>query len=505
MYDLIIRNGSILDGTGSEAIVCDIAVKDGVIAKIGTNLSGAQQEIDATGLTVTPGFIDSHSHADNAIVKFPELKEKVEQGITTNIAGQCGSSPAPRKDPETGTYKYFGDFIRKHADDAIGSNTAIHVGHNALRNAVIGNVNRAPTAEELEQMKSLLAEAMESGAIGLSFGLGYTPGCYADTAELIELAKVAARYGGIVSAHTRSEGIHQNEAIAEFIEVLRKSGARGVISHHKASRKQYWGKVRASLAMVDAAVEEGIDVYSDVYPYTAFSTGLAATFIPVEYRAGTSADLDRRLEDPEFRTMIKSAWINNPDDDLSWVLMVICSNHREYDGMTIPEIAKLRNQSPYDAVFDLIQECHPTAKGCFFTMSDDDVKMVMAHPRTMICTDSSVGAGNPVFHPRLRGSFPRVLGKYVREEKVVPLSEMIRKMTSLPAHVYGLKNKGLLKEGYDADICIFDAEKIIDHASFTECQLGCEGLNYVITAGQIIVEDGIHNGKRFGKVITDFK
>jgi len=501
MYDLIIKNGSVLDGTGCDAVICDIAVKDGVIAKIGANLSGAEKVIDASGLTVTPGFIDSHSHGDGALIKFPELKEKVEQGITTHISGQCGGSPAPSKNAETGTVKTMGEYLDRMADKPIGSSTMIHVGHNSLRRVAMGNENRAPTEAEMQCMKELLADAMEHGALGLSFGLGYTPGCFAKTDELIELAKVAAQYGGIVSAHTRSEGEFQYEAITEFIEVLRQSGARGVISHHKASRKQYWGKVRASLAAVDAAVEEGIDVYSDVYPYTAFSTGLAATLIPIEHRAGAAADLDHKLDDPAFREMMKSAWLNVPDDDLSWILMVICSNHREYDGLTIPQIAALRNQSPYDAAFDLIQECHPTAKGCFFTMCEEDVQTVMAHPRTMICTDSSVAMDNTVYHPRLRGSFPRALGRYVRQMKTVTLPEMIRKMTSLPAQVYGIPNKGLLREGYDADICIFDADKIIDRAEFTDCQKGCEGLNFVIVGGEVVAEDGVHNGKCCGRII----
>ena len=366
----------------------------------------------------------------------------------------------------------------------------------------MGNEDRAPTAAELQTMKDLLAESVDHGSLGISFGLQYAPGCFSQTDELIELAKVAAAHGGMASAHLRNEGEFLLESVTEFIEILRQSGARGVLSHHKALHAPNWGKVHQSMALLEAAVAEGIEIYSDAYPYTASSTSLTACFIDKQYLSGSTQDILNRLADPKIRQHIKQMNVDFYGEDLSGVLVIGCGNFPEYEGLRVPEIAKLQGTDDHhDAVLAILQGSLESNKACYFSMCEEDIKFVLSHPRTMVCTDSSVAATNAVYHPRLRASFPRVLGKYVREEKIVPLEEMIRKITSLPAHVYNLPTKGLLKEGYDADICVFDPDKIIDRSEYCNCSLGCEGLNYVLVGGGIAAVNGVSTGARNGCVL----
>ena len=511
MYDLIIKHGTIIDGTGSPAYHCDIAISNGKIVRIERNISDESKEfIDARGLTVTPGFIDSHSHSDNAILKYPDMTEKIEQGITTSIAGQCGNSVAPQNINEnmdeyidgignlSSVLKTFSSFVNAAKNIPLGSNNMCFVGHGAIRRTVMGMRQEQPASEELEKMKLLLRDAMEHGALGISFGLIYPPSSYADTDELIELAKVVKEYEGLVVAHIRNESNMLVKATNEFINVIRQSGVRGVISHHKAcGSHENWGKITHTLRLIDEANAEGTEVYLDVYPYVATHTSAAVTFVP-----DSGNDLMKRLENPEERAKIKewnkTMWWGN---DYSWVQVAKCSGYPEYEGMFVPEIAKIHGKDECDTILDMIYKSNNQCSCCYFSMCDEDVQAVMAHPRAMICTDASVAKGQKSFHPRLKGSFPRVLGRYVREKKVVSLPEMIRKMTSMPARVYGLNTKGLIWEGMDADICIFDAEKIIDRSDFIDCIKRAEGLNYVVLGGEIVVKDAVHNGKKRGRLI----
>lgn len=512
MYDLIIKNGQILDGTGSPAYHADVAIKDGTIVRIARGLDGAAQVIDATGLVVTPGFIDSHSHSDNAILTFPDQKEKVEQGITSVIGGQCGISLAPMSrddDPNepVGTYGTradvlgtMGRFLDIAKNVPQGANIATFVGHAALRKAAMGLENRAPTPAELERMKELLRDAIRHGALGISLGLIYTPSCYAQTDELIELAKAAGECNALVAAHIRNERNTVAQATEEFHAILRASGARGIHSHHKAAQKENWGKVSHTLRMLDQANESGLDVYCDVYPYCASNTSLAARFIPKELHTNGAQGIVRLLDDADNRRSIRQFCIERYGEDLSFTLIPSCNLFPDHPGLRIPELAEIHGKDPFDTLFDIIQS-DPTCSAAYFTMCEEDVERVLAHPRAMICTDSSVAGNKSSYHPRLRASFPRVLGRYVRERKVTSLPEMIRKMTSMPAAVYGLTGKGLLVEGMDADICIFDPDTIIDRADFIDPTRKAEGLNYVLVGGQIVVEDAVYNGKRMGKVL----
>ncbi len=515
MFDIVIKNGKIIDGTGSPSYFADIAISGGKIARIAKNIEGGKEVIDATGLTVTPGFIDSHGHGDYAILPFPGQIEKIEQGITVSIGGQCGDTAFPigkhtlKEAPvpvgEFGTnhevYKTAGTFLDIAKDVPQGMNTLTYVGHGAIRSAVMAMENRKPTADELEQMKQLLIDAMEHGAVGISFGLFYAPGCYTEIDEVKALAKVAAEHGGMISAHIRNEGYFAYKAVEEMIEVAKYSGARCVLSHHKAEYKENWGKVNHTLRMIDEANAAGLDVYCDVYPYNASHTRLSAMVVPAKYRTEGDAGLTRFLSDEKIRLEIKDYLKETYGEDYAWIQVTICKAYPEYEGKTIPQIAALRGTDCYDAMFDIIRDSGGICSACYFTMCEEDIETIMAHPRAMICTDSGVAGNNKVYHPRLRATFPRVLGKYVRERKVTTLVEMIRKITAMPAAVYGLKHKGILTEGFDADICIFDENTIIDRASFADCTLRAEGLNYVLLAGQVVVENAVYNSKRLGRVI----
>lgn len=496
MFDLIIKNASIADGTGNPLYQSDIAIQYGKIAKIDTDLSGAAQTIDASGCVVAPGFIDSHGHAEDAVFTYPELVEKLEQGITTSVSGCCGDSFISK----TGNNKYntVGQYLQAAKDIPLGANMLSFVGHSSVRLLVIGMENRPSTPEELEKMKALVAEAMENGALGLSFGLIYTPSCYAETTELVELAKVVKKYGGILSAHIRDEGDRLIEAVEEFIEVVKQSGARGVISHHKAAWKRNWDKTTKTLTMIDQAIQDGCELYCDVYPYTASQTSINARFIPKEYHA---YGIKKALSEPEKRAAIKKANQEIFGDDLSFALVTACDAYPHYIGKNLNEIAKIHGKDPHDTVLDMIMDSQAACRACYFSMCDEDVERVMQHPRAMICTDSGVAGNSTNYHPRMRGTFPRALGRYVREKNVVSLPEMIRKMTALPAHVYNLPTKGYIREGYDADICIFDPDTIIDRAEYANCTLRNEGLHYVLVGGKIAVLDNSYNGIKNGKMI----
>lgn len=492
MYDILIKNGLILNGTGSPAIRAEVAVKDGKIAKIARHIPGeAKTVIDAAGKVVTPGFIDSHSHADSYVKKHPEQIEKVEQGITTSVAGQCGGSVCGADAAE---------FLDAYRGSKLGANMALLIGHGTLRRTVLGNANRAPTPEELEKMKAMLRDAMEHGALGVSFGFIYTPGCFAKIPEAIEIAKVAGEYHGIAAIHLRSESVQLVAAVREFISIVRESGVRGVISHHKAAgREENWGKVHTTLRMIDQANEEGLELFADVYPYNAASTEFSSAFIPNEWQVDGTESMLKKTRDPELVAQIKKAYYAKYSN-MDWLMAVSCPGCEEFNGMMVPEIAEKMGMDEFEAALEIVRRTNDRALACFFSMCEEDVETVMAHPRVMICTDSGVKT-RPGYHPRMRGSFPRALGRYVRERKVTSLPEMIRKMTSMPAAVYGFKSKGLLWEGFDADICIFDADTIIDRATFVDPDQRAEGLDYVIIGGKIAAVNAVATGELGGTML----
>lgn len=495
MYDIIIKNGKLIDGTGCPAFDSDLAIKDGKIACIAENLTGGKKIIDARGLVVTPGFIDSHSHSDSTVLTFPGQAEKAEQGITTSIGGNCGSTNWPAL--KNGEVVLASTMLDQAAQVPQGSNLATFVGHRALRRVVMGMEKRSATQGELEKMGRLLREGIQAGALGISFGLIYTPSCYARTEELIYLAKVAKECGGMLSAHIRSEADDLVAAVSEMITVAKAADVRTVFSHHKAMFRQNHGKVNTTLALIRQAIREGADLYCDVYPYIASSTSLATRFIPDKY---VNDQLPEYMKDIRLRSELKTKNLEKWGEDLSWVPINTCAYDPAFSGLTLTEAAQLHSKDVYETLFDILQ-AQPQCQASFLSMCEADVETVMAYERTMICTDSAVAGDKTDYHPRLRGSFPRVLGRYVRQRNVVSLPEMIRKMTSLPASVYGLQRKGLLAPGYDADICIFDPDTIIDRADFKDCTKRAEGLFYVFVSGQLVAENAIYNGATPGKLI----
>ena len=503
MYTLVIKNATVIDGRGNTCFVSDIGIEDGKIKSIENGLADGEQTIDAFGLIVTPGFIDSHSHSDKNVITFPDMKEKIEQGITFSITGQCGTSETPKVLMPHGTVETPCEYFSKVKEIPQGAYSAMLIGHNSLRIAVMGKENRDPFPEELNKMKDLLREGLKSGAIGMSLGLFYVPGAYAKLDEVIELAKVVAEQGGIIAAHLRNEGDELIEATEEFLTVIKESGCRAVFSHHKAMWHKNHGKVFQTIEMINKANREGADIYLDVYPYCASSTSLLARFVPGFLHPENTANILHLLYDATFCDKVKKWGRETWGDDLSFALVTDYPPNREYEGMTVSEIARMVGETDqYETVLSLLRESKGAGKGCYFCVNEEDLCHVIKHPKTMICTDSEIKGTSQKHHPRLVGSFPRAIAKYVREKSIVSLSEMIRKMTFLPASVYGLKGKGSIEVGMDADLCIFDAERITDRADYVNCSLTNEGLHYVIVNGKIVLSNGQYNGARAASVYT---
>ena len=492
-YDIIIKNGMIIDGTGSPAMRGEVAVKDGKIVKVARKIEGeAERIIDASNKVVTPGFIDSHSHSDRQFFSHPAQTEKVEQGITTSVAGQCGGSICNIDAAE---------YLKNAKGAKLGANIGQLIGHGSLRKAIVGDVNREPTSAELEKMKSVMREAMENGALGVSFGFIYAPGCFAKTDEAIEIAKVVGEYHGIAAIHLRNEGEKLIEAVEEFITIVKASGVRGVISHHKsAGNEEWWGKVNTTLAMIDKVNEDGFDLYADVYPYTASHTRFSSPIIPTNWRSGGVDAVLEHISDPEQVAEIRENFYST-HKDLDYILVVRCPDYPEYEGLRVPQIAEKMGLDEFSAALELIKLTRDNCSACFFTMCEEDVETVIAHPRVMICTDSGVVSSASSYHPRLRASFVRAIARYVRERGVVTLPEMIRKMTSMPAAVYGFQSKGLIREGMDADICIFVPEKIEDKATFSNPRLRAAGFDYVLVGGKIAAENAVFTGEMGGTML----
>ena len=503
MYSLVIKNATIIDGLGNAPFIADIGIESGKIKSIEKTLPDGDQTIDASGLTVTPGFIDSHSHSDRNVTTFPDMKEKIEQGITFSITGQCGSSATPKKLKSSVQIETPRAYFSRVKNIPQGSHSAMLIGHNTLRSTVMGHENRAPRVEELKKMKELLREGLHAGAIGMSLGLFYVPGAYAKLDEVIELAKVVAEQGGIIAAHLRNEGDNFMEATKEYLTIIKESGCRAVFSHHKAMWYRNHGKVRKTLEMINKANAEGADIYLDVYPYCASSTSLLARFVPGFLHPEGTTNVLPLLYDKSFCEKVKKWGRESLGEDLSFALITNYPAKREYEGMTVSEIARQTGEDDqYETVLSLLRDSNGAGQGCYFCISEDDLCHVIKHPRAMICTDSEVKGNREKYHPRLVGSFPRAIALYVREKHVLSLTEMIRKMTSLPASVYGLKNKGSIEIGMDADLCVFDAERIKDHADYINCTLANEGFYGVIVNGKIVSRGGQYNGTRAAKVFT---
>ncbi|WP_146548971.1 N-acyl-D-amino-acid deacylase family protein [Rummeliibacillus suwonensis] len=512
MYDLIIRNGKIIDGTGSPWYYSDIAIQDDKIEKIGklTDLK-AKKEIDAKRHIVSPGFIDMHTHSDLVILEQGIIEAKVRQGITTDLLGQDGIAAAPLPDEHVSNWRKnlagldgtpdiewnwmtVGDYLSQIEDKKPSYNLATLAPHGNIRMEVMGLENRYATDEEIAQMQNVLRRSLEEGAVGLSTGLIYPPCCFADMRELKALCEVIAEYGVPLVIHQRSEGDEILESMTELIDMMTEVGAHLHFSHLKNCGRDNWSKSPEVIKKIDEARQNGLEVTFDQYPYTAGSTMLSAILPPWVHDGGTEKLLER-LEKPELRfKMIEEmkTGLRGWDSISRWagwdgiIVTSVNSEEKAYCvGKTIQEIAAIDvNPNPAEVALNLILSQKNNIGMIDFVINEDDVRKILTHPAGTIGSDGLLG-GEP--HPRAYGTFPKILGKYVREEKLTSLEEMIRRMTSQPARIIGLQNRGIIREGMIADIVIFDEETIIDKATYEQPRQYNEGMDAVIVSGHIIL------------------
>ena len=524
-FDLVIKNGMVVDGCGNPWIRQDLGIERGKISRIGKIDEGTTaRTIDATGFIVAPGFIDIHSHDDAVFFVDPLNKAKLQQGVTTVVNGNCGVGVAPvnkatipfldqyTSEIQTGLdftrWRSFAEFLDRLEQIPIGVNVANLVGHGALRIAVMGFDSRRPTAGELAAMKELLAQSMEAGAFGMSTGLIYPPGVYSETEELVELSKVVSRYGGAYATHMRDEGDLESEAIEEALRIGREASVPVEISHHKISNKANWGKSIETLARINRARADGIDVTLDAYPYTAGSATITVLFPPWVY-AGGEQRLVERLKDLATRRVIKqymeerTDWQNFVKGVEGWqsILISAAPHHPEYEGTTLLQISQKLSKDPYEALFDLAADEGAKCMMVIFLLDEEDVERIVCDPLVAVITDAVPHTQAGKVHPRAFGTYPKVLGRYVREKGLMTMEEAIRKMTSLPAQRFNLKTKGLLREGFDADIAIFDPKTIIDRATYQDPRVGPIGIEYVIVNGAVVLSGNEFTEERPGRVI----
>jgi dihydroorotase/N-acyl-D-amino-acid deacylase len=498
-FDLILRGGRVIDGTGNPWMRADVGVRGDRIARIGDLTDAvARRDIDASGLVVAPGFIDPHTHAVRGIFDVPTADNYLLQGVTTLTEGNDGSSPFP-----------VGPHLARIAETAISPNWAVFVGQGTIRREVVGADDREPTPDELDRMRALVAEAMAQGALGLSTGLFYVPGSFTSTEEVIELAKVAATHGGIYISHMRDEAQRLLESVRETIRIGEEAGLPVQMTHHKAISKDMWGQSVESLALVDAARARGVDITIDQYPYTASQTTINA-LVPQWAQAGGRDELLARLDDPETRRRIRGEIVYRIEHDRGGgdpqnVVIGLCTWDRSLEGKSLAEILTDRGtQVTLANAADLVMEIivRGGARAIYHAMDEADVERIMQHPVTAIGSDGGVSVfGESVPHPREYGTFARVLGRYVRDRGVLTLEEAVRKMSGATAQRLGLQDRGVLREGLFADIAVFDPATIQDRATFAEPHQYAEGVEYVLVNGTLVVDGGRHTGARPGRVL----
>jgi N-acyl-D-amino-acid deacylase len=528
-YDIIIWNGRVVDGTGRSAFNADVAIKGDRVASIG-NLRGAQAKrtIDARGQVVAPGFIDMLGQSEQFLLIDPRAMSKVMMGVTTEITGE-GESIAPLNDRIlkeqedfnrrfnlTVDWRTLDGYFKRLAKQGSGVNLGTFVGATQVREYVIGYDDRPPTPAELEQMKQLVADAMKDGALGVSTSLQYVPARFATTDEIVELAKVAHQYGGIYITHQRSEANSIDGSMKEVFEIARRANIPAEIWHFKTAYKKNWGRMPEMLRLIEAARQEGLKITANVYPYVAGSTSLSACLPPWALEGGTDRMI-ARLKDLGMRQRLKKEITTDSND---WeniylgsggpggilIASVVNRGLENWQGKRLSEVASSQNKDPLDALFDFIIADHGQTGAIFFMMNESDMKAALKSPFVSICTDNGARATDGPLagsksHPRGWGTYPRILGRYVRDEHLMPLEFAIHKMTGLPAANVGLKQRGLLREGYFADITIFDPKTVIDRATFEDPNQYPVGINYVVVNGQVEVDSGQRTAAMSGRVL----
>lgn len=527
VYELVIRHGRIVDGSGAPSFLGDVAVVGDRIVAVGKlPPHKAQREIDATGLVVSPGFIDMHSHSDYLLLEDGRGESKIRQGVTTEILGEGGSAGpfagklgahTVNRGDVTYRWRTLGEYFDTVEKAGIAPNIASYVGINNLWQSVMGDSFERPTDSEFEQMKKLLDEAMQQGALGLSTQVMMPPGSLATTEDLVKLAKVAAQYRGIYSSHIRNEGTGVFDAVREAIEVGRRAHVSVDVIHLKIADEKYWGRMDEVVALIEDARREGINVQANVYPYTRGNNNLVSIIPPWAHEGGKTALL-ARLKDPERRAAMKKdirggieGWYNHYTAvGGDWSRMLI-SGDVSFKGLTMDRVLALRmrnkpNADALDELFDLLIEEDASVPTVFAHHTESDMNLAMQQPWCSIGSDGSAYAtegalrrGNP--HPRNFGTFPRVLGLYVREQQLLSLEDAVRKMTSLNAAKIGIVDRGRIRPGLFADITLFDPEKVIDRSTYTEPFAYPEGINYVIINGQVVLENGKHTGATPGRAL----
>lgn len=496
-YDIVLRGGTIVDGSGAPRFHADVAIRGDRIVRIASSIPAkdAKLAVDTTGLIVAPGFIDNHSHIGPTVPQFPLEENFIRQGISTMLATQhSGGVPWPLKP--------YMDSLR------MAPNVGFFAGHNWIRRQVMGLENRAPTSQELERMKSMVEQNMQDGALGLTTGLEYVPAAYSSTEEVIELAKVAASYGGIFVTHMRYEGAGLLQAVEETIRIAREADIPAQINHHKAVGAAQFGLSKKTLAMIDSARASGLDIKHDLYPYIAFSTGSSILFPPWSLADGRKA-LAKRLADPSTRARIvkevRTIFLDELGEDLRSVQFRRVRSDPSYNGRTLAEYVIDHGQpATLDAGIQALIDLQLAGgfSAIFYGMDEDDVKRIMQHPWAMFDTDGDpIGYGQGFPHPRSYGAFPRVLARYVREQKVLTLEEAIRKMTSLPAQQINQTERGLVKEGVYADLVVFDADKIKDLATYKDPHRFSVGIVHLIINGVPVIRNAAITGEKPGRVL----
>jgi len=528
-FDIIVKGGTVYNGTGAEPKHADVAIRGDRIAGIGDlKTAKAKTIIDATGLAVAPGFINMLSWSNESLIQDGRSQSEIRQGVTTEIMGE-GESMGPVNDRvrehmlrEQADIRYeikwntLAEYLRYLETRGVSCNVASFIGATTIRENVIGFEDKAPTPEQLDQMRELVRKEMEAGALGIGTSLIYPPAFYAKTDELIELCKVAAKYQGKYVSHMRSEGNRLLEALDELIRISREAGIPAELYHIKAAGQPNWGKIDDLLSRIEAARKDGLKITADLYAYTAGGTGLDASLPPWTEDGGYPA-LFKRLRDPATREKIK-VQVQTPSDE--WENMYLGAGGPEHillvgfkseklkplTGKTLAEVAKMRGKDPIDTAMDLIAEDESRIGTIYFIISEENIKKELTKPWISFGSDEASQAPEGVFlksnpHPRAYGNFARVLGKYVRDEKVIPLAEAIRRLSALPATNLGLDHRGFLKEGMFADVVVFDPATISDRATFEKPHQYAVGVKHVFVNGVQVLKDGEHTGAKPGRAL----
>ncbi len=496
-FDLIVRNATVLDGTGSPGFDADIGIMGDRITSLGDlEDATASREIDASGLVVAPGFIDVHSHSGGSLTDAERSPATplLFQGLTTVVVNPDGGGPV--------------DLVAQRAallNDGLGVNVIQLIPHGSVRSAVLGSEDRAPTPAELDEMRVLVRAGMEAGGFGLSSGPFYAPGSFSDTEELVELSRTAAEFGGVYTSHIRDESdytIGLIAAVEEVITVAEESGLKGIVTHIKALGPPVWGLAPTVVDLIDDARERGVEVFADQYPYEASSTGLSAALLPRWAQAGGNDSLRARFADPDVRSQIRAEMVQNlvRRGGADRIQIQRYPPEPEQSGKFLSEIAESWDLDPIDAALRILEQASPSITS--FNMSDDDIATFMAQPWTMTSSDGSLPrweVGLP--HPRAYGSFPRKLGRFVREQGVISLEQAVRSMTGLSADVFGLDDRGLIEEGRIADLVIFSADEIIDQATYAEPHQLSTGVRYLLVNGVLAIDGGEATGEMAGQVL----